>query len=129
VEGIPPGYEQNPVILNRSGVQCLIVAKSGKTTRGTTRSFLCSSRRWTDVFGSTATGRGAEGEPVHWQITWTEPTTGRDSTGWAQFPVCFLTVHNPPSGPSNVWPFLYRPVRNTFGKGSRVWIGAHVLGD
>jgi hypothetical protein len=128
MEVLPPNYQQNPVILNEPGVRCWISATSGKTSRGTTRQYLCSSEKWSEYFGlDRPEDRVGNENAVHWQITRVVPVPERDVTGWASFPQYFVTIHNSARGPWNVWPTLYHAVRRTFGKGTRVWIGAYVL--
>jgi hypothetical protein len=96
MEGLPPSYEHNPVILDRPGVRCWILAKSRKTSRGNTRQYLCSSEKWSEYFGlDLPEHRVGNENAIYWRITRVVPVPERDPAGWASFPQYFVTIHNP----------------------------------
>jgi hypothetical protein len=124
MEGLPAEYQQNPVILYESGVRCWILARTAKTSRGTTRQYRCSSEKWSTFFGRDHVGHESK---IHWTIQQMEPVSERDEAGWASFSIFYVTAFNGETGPWNIWPMLGRAVRGTFGKGARVSIGAKAI--
>jgi hypothetical protein len=120
-------YKQNPVVLNEPGVRLWILAVTGKTSRGTTRQYLCSSEKSSTYFGlDLPEQRIGVDKAVHWAMCQVVPIPERNAAGWASFPQYFVTIHNREQGPWNVWPTLSGAIRDTFGRGSRVWIGAYL---
>jgi hypothetical protein len=117
----------DPVLLNRPGVLCMIVARTGRTARGTHREFYCrSSPVRVDSRIYPANKRVKFEAGVLWEITQSSPPPVPEGNGpWELTRQCRISVYDDAGKPTDVWPLLSDLIRKSFRSRSRV----HLLLD
>jgi hypothetical protein len=130
MRGTPIAYLPNPVILNTPGVVLSILARTGRTSRGTIRTYLCkSSRERVDPMVYSPAQREKLEAAVLWEISLNWPSPALDAFGWSLVPQIRTHIADGANGFRDAWPILSGMVLRTFKSPSRVWIGAHIVED
>lgn len=130
MRGTSIAYLPNPVILNTPGVVLSILARTGRTSRGTIRTYLCkSSRVRVDPMVYSPEQRAKLEADVLWEITQDSPAPALDEFGWSLVPRIRTHIADGANGFRDAWPILSGMILRTFKSPSRVWIGAYIVED